>query len=154
MSERPMTIASLNVRGLGRDSPKQKLIKTWVVSLHNPPQILLQEHHLDELGTASSSKGIEFWQSKAFWNPGISMGSSQHTSAGIAILVDRMTAPLIKENGILSDGRAQYITLHLPDSSELTIINVYAPKSSRDTAPLWKKGKQGRLCGQPHNIGQ
>jgi hypothetical protein len=58
MSERPMTIASLNVRRLGRDLPKQKLIKTWVASLQNPPQILLlQEHHLDELGIANSTKG-------------------------------------------------------------------------------------------------
>ncbi len=40
---------------------------------------------------------------------------------------------------ILSDGRAQYITLHLPDSNELTIINVYAASSSRDKAPLWKR---------------
>jgi len=102
-----MTIASLNVKGLGRDSPKQKLIKTWVASLQTPPHILLlQEHHLDELGVANLTKGNEFWQGKAFWNPGIPMGSSQRTSASTAILVDRMTAPLIKENGILSDGRA------------------------------------------------
>jgi len=47
------------------------------------------------------------------------------------------TKPLKK--GILSDGRAQYITLHLPDSSELTIINVYAASSFRDKAPLWKR---------------
>jgi len=67
------------------------------------------------------------------------MGISQRTSAGTAILADRATAPLIMENGILTEGRVQYITLHLPDSSELTIINTYAPKSSKDsvTTPLW-----------------
>jgi hypothetical protein len=49
MSERPLTIVSLNIRGLGKDSAKQKLIKTWLTSLQNPPQILLiQEHHLDK----------------------------------------------------------------------------------------------------------
>jgi hypothetical protein len=49
MSKRPITIVSLNVRGLGKDSNKQKLIRTWLVSLQNLPQILLiQEHHLDE----------------------------------------------------------------------------------------------------------
>ncbi len=49
MSERPLTIVSFNVRGLGKDSNKQKLIRTWLASLQNPPQILLiQEHHLDE----------------------------------------------------------------------------------------------------------
>jgi hypothetical protein len=67
MSERPLTIVSLNVRGLGNDSPKQKLIKAWITSLQNPPQILLlQEHHLDELGVSNSTKGLEFWQGKAF----------------------------------------------------------------------------------------
>jgi hypothetical protein len=32
------------------------------------------------------------------------------------------------ENGILTEGRVQYITLHLPDSFELIIINTYAPR--------------------------
>ncbi len=50
-----------------------------------------------------------------------------------------MMAPLIKKDGILVEGRAQYITLQLPDNSELTIINTYAPRTSRDRAPLWKK---------------
>jgi hypothetical protein len=40
MSERPLTIVSLNVRRLGKDSAKQKLIKTWLTSFQNPPQIL------------------------------------------------------------------------------------------------------------------
>jgi exonuclease III len=140
MTERPLTIVSLNVRGLGRDSTKQKLIKTWLSSLQNPPQILLiQEHHLDEQGTTNSTKGIEFWQGRAFWNPGIPMGNSQRISAGTAILVDRVTAPLVKEDGIIIEGRTQFLTLHLPDSTELAIINTYAPRTSRDRATLWKK---------------
>jgi exonuclease III len=140
MPERPLTIVSLNIRGLGRDSTKQKLIKTWLSSLQNPPQILLiQEHHLDEQGATNSTKGLEFWQGGAFWNPGILMGNSQRNSVGIAILVDRMTAPLVKEDGIITEGRTQYLTLHLPDSTELSIINTYAPRASRDRATLWKK---------------
>jgi hypothetical protein len=67
------------------------------------------------------------------------MGSLQRTSAGTAILADRMTAPLIKGNEILSEGRAQYITLHLPNGRELTIINIYAAKASRDRTPIWKR---------------
>jgi hypothetical protein len=107
MSERPLTIVSLNVRGLGKDSAKQKLIKTWLSSLQNPPQILLiQEHHLDKQGVINSTKRLEFWQGKAFWNPGIPMGISQRTNAGTAILVDRMIAPLIKTDGIVVEGRA------------------------------------------------
>jgi hypothetical protein len=106
MSERPLTIVSLNVRGLGKDSAKQKLIKAWLTSLQNPPQILfIQEHHLDEQGTTNSTKGIGFWQGKACWNSRILMGISQRTSAETAILVDRMTTPLIKEDEILVEGR-------------------------------------------------
>ncbi len=67
MSERSITIVSLNVRGLGKDSNKQKLIKNWLASLQSPPQILLiQEHHLDEQGTASSTRSLDFWQGKSF----------------------------------------------------------------------------------------
>ncbi len=67
------------------------------------------------------------------------MGTSQRTSAGTAILVDRMTAPLIKEDKILTEGRVQYITLHLPDNSVLTIVNTYASRTSRSRAPLWRR---------------
>jgi exonuclease III len=149
MSDRPLTVVSLNVRGLGKDSGKQKLIKTWLASLPNPPQVLLvQEHHLDKQGVESSTKGLEFWQGKAFWNPGIPMGTSQRTSAGTAILVDRMTTPLIKEDGILVEGRVQYVTLLLPDSSELSIINTYAPKTSRDRAPIWRKISETNLSAE------
>jgi hypothetical protein len=50
-----------------------------------------------------------------------------------------MTAPLVKEDKILTEGRVQYVTLHLPDNSELTIVNMYASNTSRSRAPLWKK---------------
>jgi hypothetical protein len=131
MSERPLTIVSLNVRGLGKDSNKQKLIRTWLASLRNPPQILLiQEHHLDKQGTTNSTRGLNFWQGKAFWNPGIPMGASQRTRVGTAILVDRTTTPLIKEDKILTEGRVQYVTLHLLDNTVLTIVNTYASNMS------------------------
>jgi hypothetical protein len=59
MNKRPLTVASLNVRGLGRNSPKQKEIRSWISSLVPPPQILLlQEHHLGEIDYSNSTKGI------------------------------------------------------------------------------------------------
>jgi exonuclease III len=67
------------------------------------------------------------------------MGSSQQTSAGTAILVDKMTTPLVKEDKILIEGRMQYVTLHLPDNLELTIVNTYASRTSRSRAPLWRR---------------
>jgi hypothetical protein len=70
------------------------------------------------------------------------MGRSQRISAGTAILVDRMIAPLVKESRILIEGRAQYITLQLPDNGSLTIVNIYAIRSSNDRAPIWKKISQ------------
>jgi hypothetical protein len=73
------------------------------------------------------------------------MGSSQHISAGSAILADKMTAPLIKGNGILTEGRTQYITLHLLDGSKLTIINTYVPRASRVRALLWKRISEAKF---------
>jgi len=123
-------------------------------SLQNPPQILLiQEHHLDEQGATNSMKGMEFWQGGAFWNPGIPMGNSQRIGAGTAILVDRMTAPFVKEDGIITEGRTQYLTLHLLDSTELSIINTYAPKASRDRATLWKKIEEANFTADHVIIG-
>jgi hypothetical protein len=67
MIKRPLMLVSLNVRGLGRKSPKQKEIKTWISSLPTPPQVLLlQEHHLGEADFASSTKGLEFWNGSSF----------------------------------------------------------------------------------------
>jgi exonuclease III len=139
MSEKTLILASLNVRGLGVNSPKQKIIRTWLASLPSPPQILLiQEHHLGRDDTFSAGKGIEFWKGGSFWNPGIPMGRSQRTSAGTTILVDRRTAPLVVDSGILMEGRAQFIKLQFADSSSLTIVNVYAAQSSNNRALLWK----------------
>ncbi len=70
------------------------------------------------------------------------MGRSQRISASMAILVDRAIAPLIKEHGILMEGRAQFITLQSPDNGLLTIVNIYAPRSSNDRAPLWRRINQ------------
>ncbi len=138
MFERPLTLVSLNVRGLKGESPKPKEIKVWLLS--SPPQILLiQEHHLRKEGIQNSAKGIEFWNGTALWNEGIPMDRSQRTSAGTAILVDRATTPLIKDHGILMEGRAQYVSLQSLEGGTLTIINVYAQRSSNDRAPLWRK---------------
>jgi len=37
MIKKPLTLVSLNVRGLKGDSPKSKEIKTWLASLSTPP---------------------------------------------------------------------------------------------------------------------
>jgi hypothetical protein len=51
MFERPLTLVSLNVRGLRGDSPKLREMKAWIALLPSPPQILLiQEHHLGKEG--------------------------------------------------------------------------------------------------------
>jgi hypothetical protein len=61
MLERPLSLVSLNVRGLRGDTPKPKEIKAWMASLSSPPQILLiQEHHLGKEGIQSSGKKMEF----------------------------------------------------------------------------------------------
>jgi len=112
MIEKPMTIASLNVRGLRGDTHKPKKLKAWMASLSPPPQILLiQEHHLGKEGIKSTTKGIEFWQGTSFWNEGIPMGTSQKTSADTTMLVDKSTTLLVKDHGIVMEGRTQFVTL-------------------------------------------
>jgi exonuclease III len=137
MMDKPLTLASLNVRGLRGGSTKPKEIKAWLASILTRPQILLlQEHHLEKDGIQDSARGIEFWKGSAFWNEGIPMGRSQKTSAGTTILVDRATAPLVKEHDILMEGCTQFITLQSSENRTLTIINIYAPRSSNNRAPL------------------
>jgi hypothetical protein len=60
MLERPLTLASLNVKGLRGNTPKPKEIKDWMASLADPSQILLiQEHHLCK-GVQRFGKKMEF----------------------------------------------------------------------------------------------
>lgn len=67
MIEKPLTLASLDVRGLRGDSSKPKGVKAWLASLPTPLQILLiQEHHLGKEGIHNSAKGIEFWKGSSF----------------------------------------------------------------------------------------
>jgi hypothetical protein len=134
------------VRGLGKNSSKQKEIHSWISSLVPTPQILiLQEHHLGEIYCSNSTKGIQFWNGASFWNYGLPMGRSQRMSAGTSILVDRSLAPLISANGILLEGKAQFITLHILGTSTLTIINVYASCSSNERASMWKRLTKANL---------
>jgi exonuclease III len=140
MIEKTFTLASLNVRGLRGGTTKPKKIKVWLASLPTPPQIVfIQEHHLGKEDTQDAAKSIKFSQGISFWNEGIPMGRSQRISAGTAILVDKATAPLITAHGTLIKGRAQFITLQSPSISTLTIINVYAPRSSNDRTQLWRR---------------
>jgi hypothetical protein len=137
-----VVLTYLNVRGLGRASAKPKEIKAWLASLQAPPQItLIQEHHIgkDDIQHPDKGKGLEFWRGSSFWNHAIPFGRSQRNRAGTAIFIDRTTTPLIKDHGILVEGRVQFVTLHAPDNGALTIINVYASQTSTDRALLWKK---------------
>jgi exonuclease III len=143
MTEKALTLASLNVRGLRGGRTKPKEIKVWFASLPTPPQIvLIQEHHFGKEDTQDSAKGIEFWQGNSFWNEGIPMGRSQRTSASTNILVDKAIAPFITAHGTLIEGRMQFITLQFPGNGTLTIINIYAPRSSNDRAQLWQRINQ------------
>jgi hypothetical protein len=77
MFEKPLTIVSLNVRGMKSNKAKPKQIKAWLGSLATPPQIvLLQEHHLGDLDIRNPAKGVEFWKGETLWNKGIPMGRS------------------------------------------------------------------------------
>ncbi|CAK9233232.1 unnamed protein product [Sphagnum troendelagicum] len=82
---------------------------------------------------------MEFWNGTAFWNEGILMGRSQRTSAGTAIFVDQATSPFIKDHGILTEGRAEYVTFQAPKEGALTVVNIYAQHISNEKASLWRK---------------
>jgi hypothetical protein len=71
----------------------------------------LQEHHLGEADSLPLTKGIELWEGAFFWNHDIPMGRSQRMSASTSIMVDKFLVPQITSNGILLEGKAQYITL-------------------------------------------
>jgi exonuclease III len=147
MNKRTLTVASLNVRGLGRNSPKKKEIHSWISSLVSVPQILLlQEHHLVEIDYSNSTKGIQFSNGAFFWNYGLPMGHSQRMSTGTSILIDRPLAPLISANDIFLKGRAQFITLQIPSNGNLTIINVYAAYSSNEKASMWERLSEANLA--------
>jgi hypothetical protein len=64
-----------------------------------------------------------------------------------------MTAPLVKEDKILIEGRVQYVTLHLPDNSEITIVNTYASRTSRSRAPLWRRISEANFTADHTIIG-
>jgi exonuclease III len=67
------------------------------------------------------------------------MGRSQRTNAGTAILVDEATAPFTIDHDTLVEGHAQFITIQSPRNGSLTIINIYAPRSSNDRAQFWQR---------------
>jgi exonuclease III len=81
------------------------------------------------------------------------MGRLQRTNARTAILVDRVTTPLIKAHDILMEGCAQFVTLQSSDNGTLTIINIYAQRSSNDRAPLWRRIIQAKFTADHVIVG-
>ncbi len=81
------------------------------------------------------------------------MGRSQRISAGTSILVDKAIAPLVKEHEILMEGQAQFITFQSPDNGSLTIVNVYAQRSSNNKAPFWRKLTQAEFTSDHIIVG-
>jgi len=67
------------------------------------------------------------------------MGRSQRLSVGTSIVVDRSFAPQITSNGILLEGRVQFITFQLLDNENLTIINIYDAHTSNERAQMWRR---------------
>jgi hypothetical protein len=59
-------------------------------------------------------------------------------NASTSILVDRSLAPQITSNGIILEGKTQYITLQLSDNENLTIVNIYDVHTSNEWALMCK----------------
>jgi hypothetical protein len=58
MIEKPLTLVSLNIRGLRGGTAKPKEIRARLAALQTPPQILLiQEHHIGKDETKTPPKG-------------------------------------------------------------------------------------------------
>jgi len=66
-------------------------------------------------------------------------------SASTSIFIGRSLAPLIIDNNILLEGKAQFITLKIPSNGNLIIINVYATCSSNKRALMWKRLNEENL---------
>jgi hypothetical protein len=58
---------------------------------------------------------------------------------GRASAKPKETTPLIKDHGILVEGKVQFVTLHSSNNGLLTIINVYASQTSTKRALLWNR---------------
>jgi hypothetical protein len=54
------------------------------------------------------------------------------------MLVDKSLTPQITSNDILLEGIAQFITLEFPGNENLTIINIYAIRTSNKQVLMWK----------------
>jgi hypothetical protein len=72
----------------------------------------------------------------------------------MAIFIDRATTPLIKDHDILIEGRAQYITLQSLEGGSLTVINIYAQRTSNERALLWRKITQASFDSEHILIGR
>jgi endonuclease/exonuclease/phosphatase family metal-dependent hydrolase len=81
------------------------------------------------------------------------MGRSQRMNTGTSILINRSLAPLISANDILLKGRAQFITLQISATENLTIINVYATCSSNERTSMWKRLNEANLTADHFILG-
>jgi hypothetical protein len=112
MNKRPLTVASLNVRGLRRNSPKQKKIRFWISSLVLCPSNIIPTrtpHGGIRLLQLHKNDPILKWQFfLKFWptNGALIENECEHFHSH-----EQIPCPLITANGILLKSKAQFITL-------------------------------------------
>jgi len=109
MITKPVSIATLNVRGLGKgpEKQKQRSIKCWIQNLEPPPHVvLLEEHHLNGDDCVKYGQVVELRNGMGMWNSAAQLGNSQRWNAGTTILVAPRLSPKVEDHGIIMQGCA------------------------------------------------
>ena len=141
MNHANLCIATFNVHGLGSGAEsvkKQCQIKRMFETKESPPNvILLQEHFMSANFCQKRTRHLPFRGGKGLWNPATTSSLTTRLRGGTSILLSAQIEETIQAEGIIQDGRAQYVVLRLQPGLTVGLINVYASNQSSDRAELW-----------------
>ncbi|KAG0595816.1 hypothetical protein M758_UG200300 [Ceratodon purpureus] len=98
--------------------------------------LLLQEHHLPLDDCLNRTKQLEYRGGANYWNNALYTALGDRFSGGTGIVVGSQMAPHIIQNGVIIEGRAQYIILEL-GSHRIGILNLYAPNLPGQRQRFW-----------------
>lgn len=126
----PLTLASFNVQGLGRDLigvRKRRDIRDFFQKSHpRPDTLMVQEHKLSLEKGKKNSKQLEFGKGLSLWNEALYNANTDSFNGGTALLISDRITSMVKEHGVIIPGRAQYVTFQWTPHIKVGVINIYA----------------------------
>lgn len=130
MNHNQLTVASLNVQGLGKDHngirKRREMKDLFQRATPRPNILLIQKHKFSRDECLEKTKQLDFTNGTSLWNEATNAAAQDSFQGGTGIITNQQLSNKICEHGVIIPGRAQFLTIQCTTEIKVGIINIYA----------------------------